>query len=186
MLTPHPLYSRDDHQLMYALRRPHLSSLVALVVSLTCSCSPPELEPQKKPKPAPTREYTVNLPPVVNLEGKLPPLKDRQGYFQVDGLLMQPRAHFDKAMTIKGYVVDKARCKERVGETCDKPYLWIARTPGDTENRLRVVDMERKALRRFTVGKQYLFEGTFSQTSKSGYMNSRGLLKLVKHKRVGR
>jgi hypothetical protein len=118
----------------------------------------------------------------VNLEGKIPPLKDGQGLYRVDGLLMRPRDFFEKSLSMTGYVVEVSQCKERPGEICDKPHFWIANTPGDTENRLRVVDMERKELRRFRVGKRYQLEGLFSQTSKSGYVNSRGLLRLTQHK----
>ena len=97
---------------------------------------------------------------------------------------MQSRKHLNQRVSIKGYVTEVAQCKGKVGEVCDKPYIWIANAVGDTENRLRVVDMKRRQLRRFKVGKLYIFEGQFAQTSRSGYADSRGLLRLEKHRLV--
>ena len=157
----------------------------AFILMILCisACSPPEIEPPKKPK-APAQDYIVSLPASIDLEREIPPLKYEDGTYRVDGLIMQSRKHLNQEISVKGYVIEIARCRNKVGDTCDKPYLWIAHVLGDTDNRMRVVDMKRKTLRRFKVGKLYVFEGQFAQTSKSGYANSRGLLKLEKYRHV--
>ena len=176
------VFSAGSHVLTHSLKSRYILCLI-ITLLVSAGCSPPELEPPKKPK-APAQDYIVNLPASIDLEREIPPLKYSDGAYRVDGLVMQSRKYLNQKISIKGYVTEIARCKNKVGETCDKPYLWIAHALGDTENRMRVVDMKRKSLRRFKVGKLYVFEGQFTQTSRSGYADSRGLLRLEKHRLV--
>lgn len=152
---------------------------------LLCSaaCSPPEIEPPKKPK-VPTRSYEVNLPAQVDLEALIPPLRYDDQTYRIDGLLTQASKVLGQDIVVKGYVTEVAQCSNKVGDECDKPYIWIAAERGDPEQRLRVVDMKRRALRRYRVGKAYAFEGRFTQSSQSGYFNSKGLLILKRSHRL--
>ena len=154
----------------------------ALLLSVT-ACSPPEIEPPKKPK-VPTRSYEVNLPAQVDLEALIPPLRYDDQTYRIDGLLMQASKVLDQDITVKGYVTEIAQCSNKVGDDCDKPYLWIAAERGDPEQRLRVVEMKRRALRKYRVGRAYAFEGRFTQSSQSGYFNSKGLLVLKRSHRL--
>ena len=154
-------------------------SWFSLSVFILSACSPPEIEPPKKTK-ARARAYEVNLPNQIDLEAFIPPLKYDDQTYRVDGLLMQASKYLNQEIVIKGYVTEVAQCSNRVGDKCDQPYLWIAHELGDPDQRLRVVDMKRRALRRYKVGKVYAFKGRFATSSKSGYVNSRGLLVLKK------
>jgi hypothetical protein len=148
------------------------------------SCSPPEIEPQRQEAP-PSRSYVVNLPPSIDLDSKVPPLKAEGGdALRVDGLLMRHRSHLETEVSIRGYVVEAAECKARVGQTCPKPYVWIAHTRDEAEQRIRVVDMDRRKQKRIKVGRRYTMRGLYSQTSKSGYADSRGVLRLTSYERV--
>ena len=161
------------------------SSLMILSIGLLSlnACSPPEFEPPKKPKPA-QRTYSVNLPPSIDLDNEIPPLKNPDGTYRIDGLTMQARKFLDTTLSVTGYVTEVSPCSNKAGDTCAKPYLWVADHVGELDVRLRVADMERRLLRRFKVGKKYTFTGDFSQTSKSGYANSRGILRLTKFKKI--
>ena len=179
--VPAIIYTRDV-ELNLRLRVAQWALILSATFMVT-ACTPPEIEPPKKPKTA-AQAYIVNLPASVDLERDIPPLKYEDGTFRVDGLVRQSRKYLEQRISVKGYVTEVAQCKNKVGEICDKPYVWISHALGDEESRMRVVDMKRKQLRRFKVGKLYVFEGRFAQTSSSGYADSRGLLRLKKHRLV--
>ncbi len=143
-------------------------------------CTPPEFEAPKKPLP-PERSYAVNLPPVIDLDGEIPPLRHSDQTFRVDGLLVQAHKFIGDDLSITGFVSEISPCSNKVGDTCPKPYLWITDSIGELDVKLRVADMKRRKLRRFKVGKRYVFTGKFTKTSKSGYANSRGVLRLEKY-----
>lgn len=148
------------------------------------SCSPPEIEPPKQETP-PSRSYVVNLPPSIDLDALVPPLKFEGGSaFRVDGLLMRHRAHLETEIALRGYVVEAAVCKAKVGQTCPKPYVWLAHTREEAEQRIRVVDMDRKNQSKIKVGQPYVMRGLYSQTSKSGYADSRGVLRLTSYELI--
>lgn len=159
-------------------------SQVALIASsFFLGCSPPELEPPKEIKP-PSRTYHVTLPPVHDLDSEVPPLKNADGTFRVDGIRMHAKHHLESDVDVSGVVVGKATCREKPGEICAKPFLWLAQGVDPSEVKLRVVDMNRRKLKRFKVGKSYRITGTFSQTSKSGYGDSRGVLRFKSYKAI--
>ena len=159
------------------------SSILFLLLFAFSACSPPEFEPPKKPKPQ-QRTYSITLPPTIDLDGEIPPLKHADGTYRVDGLTMQSRKFLDTSLSVKGYVTEISPCTNKAGDTCAKPYLWVTDHIGELDVKLRIADMERRLLRRFKVGKKYIFTGEFSQTSKSGYANSRGILKLKEFKKT--
>lgn len=158
-----------------------LSILISLFA--LSACSPPEFEAAKKPAP-PKRAYSVKLPPSIDLDSLVPPLKDNNGFFRVDGLLMQSKKFIGQEIKISAFVTEVSKCSNKVGDTCAKPHIWIAQEKDELDNRIRVADMERKKLRRFKVGKKYVFTGELSQTSKSGLADSRGILRLKEYKKV--
>ena len=180
------LYSQTLPRLIHSLSQIKLLSrpLTFLTVSFICvACSPPEFEAPKKPE-APKRAYSVKLPPSIDLDSQVPPLKDENGYFRVDGLLMKSKQFIGQEIQIAAYVTEISQCSNKVGDTCAKPQIWIAHDQGALDNRIRVADMQRPLLRRFKVGKKYVFTGELSQTSKSGLADSRGILLLKEYKKL--
>lgn len=181
-------FTEKDGQIMSSYHftsthsKPFLLIIFSGLFSIT-ACSPPEFEAPKKAKPL-QRTYSVSLPPSIDLDSEIPPLKHSDGTFRVDGLTMQARKFLDTSLSVTGYVTEISPCSNKAGDTCAKPYLWIADHVGELDVRLRIADMERRLLRRFKVGKKYNFTGEFSQTSKSGYANSRGILRLTKFKKI--
>ena len=164
-------------------KRIGLVSMLLLLTSGYSACSPPEFEPPKTPPP-PQRSFSVTLPPSIDLNGEIPKLKHPDQTFRVDGLLMQAHKFMDDDLSITGYVSEISPCSNKVGDTCPKPYVWITDDIGELDLRIRVADMKRSKLRRFKVGRKYTFQGKFSQKSKSGYANSRGVLSLTKFSRA--
>ena len=152
-------------------------------VALTVACSPPEFEAPKKPKP-PQRSYSVNLPPSIDLDSEIPPLKNPDGTFRIDGLQMKAKKYLDQEIKVTGFVTEISPCSNKVGAICPKPYLWISDQADDADIKLRIADMKRKSLRRFRVGKKYVFTGELSSTSKSGYANSNGILRLKEYTKI--
>ncbi|MAD60643.1 MAG: hypothetical protein CMH49_03875 [Myxococcales bacterium] len=157
--------------------------VMAVSVFAMSACSPPEFEAQKKPAP-PKRAYSVKLPPSIDLDSLVPPLKDNSGFFRVDGLIMQSKKFIGQEISISAFVTEVSKCSNKVGDTCAKPQIWIAQDKNELDNRIRVADMKRALLKRFKVGKKYIFTGELSQTSKSGLADSRGILRLKEYKRV--
>ena len=159
--------------------------LLGIVVSVFAisACSPPEFEAPKKPVP-PKRAYSVKLPPSIDLDSLVPPLKDSSGFFRVDGLIMQSKKFIGQVISVSAFVTEVSKCSNKVGDTCAKPQIWIAHDKDELDNRIRVADMKRALLKRFKVGRKYIFTGELSQTSKSGLADSRGILRLKEYKRV--
>ena len=111
----------------------------------------------------------------------MPPLKDDNGFFRVDGFLCSLKNLLGKKSRFQHLLSEVSKCSNKVGDTCAKPQIWIAQEKDELDNRIRVADMERKKLRRFKVGKKYVFTGELSQTSKSGLADSRGILRGLKN-----
>ena len=148
-----------------------LGAIISLV-----GCAPPQPTQLETEPTKPARTYTVDLPKPIDLEALIPPLKREDGTFRIDGLLMQSMKYFETEVTIKGYIVEKSKCPKK-SKTCPKPHFWIAETLDQGVDRLRVVDLDRKKLRRLKEKRRYQITGTFSQSSKdNGFINSNGLI----------
>ena len=162
-------------------------SLLGLAISWS-GCAPPQPTSVEATPEAPTRTFRVDLPRTIDLDSLIPPLQHADGIYRVDGLLMRPIKQFDQEIVVTGYVVEKSmterQCRRaKLKEKCPKPHFWIADTAGQTQEKLRVVDLKRKKMGKIKLNKKYKVTGIFTQTSKSGFVNSDGLLLFKKKKK---
>ena len=140
------------------------------------SCAPPPPTVVQNEASESTRTYTVDLPKPIDLEALIPPLRHADQSYRIDGLLMRSHQYLDKEITVKGYIVDKPKCRSREGDICAKPHLWLADALGQSTERLRVVGMKRKKMKRFKLNKAYKITGKLVQSHSDGFASSQGLL----------
>ena len=149
---------------------------LAFIFALTglCACNPPAVDPPQSPEEKPTGR--VDLPPLVKLAGSLPPERNADQTFRVDGLLARRSMHMGEAVRLKGYLLEVYTCP-RKAKTCEVPHLWLADTPAGGEKRIPVVNFaDEKALKKMKKGQQYIVEGTFRRRSDRGFTRSAGLI----------
>lgn len=151
-------------------------AVIFISILLIQACAPPQPTAIKKESQESAQTYRVDLPKQIDLEALIPPLKHADGSYRVDGLLMRSRQYLGNEMTLRGYVVEMPKCKNKDGEICAKPHLWLADAIGHNQERLRVVGFTRKKLRKFKLNKAYKITGKFVQTHEDGFVSSDGLL----------
>ena len=144
------------------------------------ACAPPQPTVVEKAEEKPSQTYKVDLPKRVDLEALIPPLKNPDGTFRVDGLLMRFDEHMGDTLEVTGYVVEKSpNCPApRKDKPVDCPiaHFWLADAQGQTSDRLRVVEIDRKLLAKIKPNEKYRVKGAFQETSKDGFVSSMGLL----------
>lgn len=149
----------------------------ALTLSGLVGCTPPPVEPPPKPeKPAsnlpPAR---VDLPPVIKLEGTVPPETHADHTMRIDGLLARRDKYLKQKVLVRGYLVDKSECPKDA-EKCTSPHAWLADAPAGGEKRLMVVALSEERLEKLEKGEQYVITGRFARKSDDGFLRSEGLL----------
>ncbi|MBM4293199.1 MAG: hypothetical protein FJ138_18805 [Deltaproteobacteria bacterium] len=165
------------------LRSPLRSSLRGAVLALSAlgaSCAPPQPTAVEVVEEKPSQIYKVDLPKRVDLEALIPPLQHPDGTFRVDGLLMRFDEHMGDTLEVTGYVVEKsptcAAPRKDKPVDCPIAHFWLADANGQTSDRLRVVELDRKLLAKIKENQKYRVKGTFQETSKDGFVSSMGLL----------
>lgn len=159
---------------------PRALSVGLLMTLLLSACAPPAPTVQEPQEQAPAKTYRVDLPKIIDLEALMPDLKHSDGTYRVDGLLMRSADHLDEEMEVTGYITEVSpkcpRPKRGQPVNCAQPYFLLTDAIGESLHKLKVADMERKDLRRFSLNKKYRVKGVFQTSSKSGYLSSEGLL----------
>ncbi len=147
-----------------------LNGLIALAL-LCASCN--LLDSKEKPAPkAPA--VTVDLPPLIKLEGSIPPATYPDKVMRVDGLLARKDQYLDHKIKVRGYLVEKYQRKE--GEKrFERPHVWIAEKP-DSDKRLMITQMPEEIEKQMEVGSVYDLTGDFKTQSADGFVQSTGLL----------
>lgn len=149
----------------------------ALTLAGLVGCAPPSVEPPPKPeKPAsnlpPAR---VDLPPVIKLEGTVPPETHADHTMRIDGLLARRDKYLKQKVLVRGFLVDKSECPKNA-EKCVSPHAWLADAPAGGDKRLMVVGMTQERLDKLEKGEQYVITGRFARKSDDGFLRSEGLL----------
>ncbi len=153
-----------------------LSLMVGLAAAFA-ACTPPKAEtPEVEQKPQnagpPAR---VDLPPLIKLEGTIPPETHPDGTMRVDGLVARREKYFGQKLVARGYLVEKYECPEDA-KRCERPHAWLADTPAGGDKKLLLVGIDDRVRDALTVGEQYVVTGTFDRKSDEGFVLSTGLL----------
>ncbi|MCA9526570.1 MAG: hypothetical protein KC549_09785 [Myxococcales bacterium] len=137
------------------------------------ACTAPKIaeEPDAGPKGPPAR---VDLPPLIKLEGTLPPETHADGILRVDGLLARKAKHLDQKIVVRGYLVDRYQCPEDA-KRCERPHVWLADAPG-ADKRMMLVGIDERIAEALKDGEQYVVTGRFARKSDDGFVMSGGLL----------
>ena len=145
-------------------------------VAASLSCTAPELNPKKdagaaqKGPPA-----KVDLPPIIKLEGTIPPETHPDGIMRVDGLIARNQKYLGQKIVVRGYLVQKSECPKDA-KRCERPHAWLADTPAGGEKRLMVVSYDERVEEAIQTGEQYVVTGKFERKSDDGFVMSSGLL----------
>ncbi len=154
---------------------------LALALALG-ACTVPEAakvdteEEKKKAEQANLPPARIDLPPLIKLEGSIPPATHPDGLtMRVEGLLARYRKFVGKKIIVKGYLVEKYECPEEATK-CERNNASLHDTAGGGEKKLLLVgfpDAVRDALK---VGELYTVTGSFERKSDDGFIQSNGLL----------
>lgn len=137
------------------------------------------------PKQTELPRVEVKLPPSPTFAKEHSPEAYSDGSLSVFGVRKSAESKLGQEVTIRAHVVDVYQCppcpKGMACKPCSEPHFWIADRPNvDRDKALMVVDLPEKKPA-VEVGKRYLFVGTFSKSSASGFKASDGLLVYAKH-----
>ena len=141
-------------------------------------CSEPSVDPPEKPTPPDFKSpKTPRLLPSVDLKASLPSLTNENGSGRVDGHMVRLSKFLDQKVSIEGTVVYRSSIKWK-NKRRTLPHLYIAdENNPDADLKLLVVQIEDKKLKKFKVGKRYVFVGKLAQKfNRLGWENERGLL----------
>ena len=149
---------------------------VLLVIGTLMGCAPPSVDPAPRPaKPQSGPAPRIDLPPMIKLEGSLPPETNQDHTMRVDGLLARRDKHLKQKILVKGYVVDSYTCPKKA-KRCQPPHFYISDTMGEAQKRLMVVGLSEKEVKRLKKDQEYLVTGLFRKQSDDGFVRSEGLL----------
>ncbi len=132
----------------------------------------------------------VNLPPPPSFAEPSTPREYPDGTVSVYGLRKefhryseQKNKYLDTPVKVKAYLLEVYQCpvcpKNQTCKPCDEPHMFVADEPNMPKDKAMLVVEQRvyKAKEpKLTVGKQYVFEGNFQQSSPKGFSASDGLL----------
>lgn len=133
----------------------------------------------------------VKLPPPPSFNKEHPPASYQDGTLSVYGLRQELSGYLDKAVSVKGIVVDVYECptcpKGAACRPCSRPHFWLGDskdTPKD--HALIVADLpekpNRKKQREIVTGARLVVTGRFAKRSNTGFAASDGLLIYEDHK----
>lgn len=99
----------------------------------------------------------------------------------------QKNKYLGQPVKVKAYLLEIYQCpvcpKNQTCKPCDEPHMFIADEPTAPKDKSMLVVEQRVFKARepkITVGKQYVFEGVFQQSSPKGFSASDGLLVFFK------
>lgn len=127
----------------------------------------------------------VKLPLAPSFTKEHSPEAYSDGSLSLFGVRKSIESKLGQEVIIRAHVVDVYQCppcpKGMACKPCSEPHFWIADRPNvERDKALMVVDLPEKKPK-VEVGKRYLFSGTFSKSSASGFKASDGLLVYAKH-----
>lgn len=151
--------------------------LFAFVCAVALACTPPTDASQAQsaesaPAGPPAR---VDLPPMIKLEGTLPPETHPDQTLRIDGLLARKAKHLDQKIVVRGHVVSKYECPKEA-KRCERPHVWLADAPAGGDKQLMLVNLSDELVELLKQGEQYVVTGQFAQKSRDGFVRSAGLL----------
>ena len=148
---------------------------ILLTLLAFSACTAPSVEadvPDAAPKGPPAR---VDLPPVIKLDGILPPEHHGDGIFRIDGLLARRDKHLDQKIKVRGFLVGRYECPKEA-KVCERPHVWLADAPAGGDKRLMLVGIDERIAEALVDGQQYVVTGKFARKSMDGFVMSTGLL----------
>lgn len=95
----------------------------------------------------------------------------------------QKNKYLQQKVKLKAYLLDIYKCpqcpKNQTCKPCDEPHMFVVDEQNQAKEKAMVVTEYRSFKQKepkLTIGKQYVFEGSFSQSSPKGFSASDGLL----------
>ena len=155
--------------------------LMGLVGLMATGCTvAPEATGQKKDEKGATKALLpparVDLPPLVKLEGSIPPATHPDGMtMRIDGLVARWQKHLGKKIRVKGYLVEKYECPKDA-KRCQRNHAYLHDTPAGGEKKLLLVNLSDPVRDALEIGQQYDVVGSFERRSDDGFIQSNGLL----------
>lgn len=151
--------------------------LAFLLCAVGLACTPPtdasnDKSADSTPKGPPAR---VDLPPMIKLEGTLPPETHPDQTLRIDGLLARKAKHLDQKIVVRGHVVSKYECPKEA-KRCERPHVWLADAPAGGDKQLMLVNLSEELVELLQQGEQYVVTGKFARKSRDGFVRSAGLL----------
>lgn len=140
-------------------------------------CTPPPVEPptEKSQQQSNLPPAKVDLPPVIKLEGTIPPETHADHTMRIDGLLARRDKYLKQKVLVRGFLVEKYDCPKDA-KKCEHPHMWLADSPAGGDKRLMVVALDEERLKKLELGQQYVVTGLFNRKSDDGFLRSEGLL----------
>lgn len=122
------------------------------------------------------KTYHVDLPPLINLTEKTPPIKNADGTFRVDGLKFFTNKYLDEDLVITAYLLERYK-EPKEGNTRQPDHLWIAdELNSSEEKKMRVVGVDPKIYHKLKISQKYRFSGKLVQKSPQGFISTDGIL----------
>jgi hypothetical protein len=133
-------------------------------------------------------QIKVNLPAPPSFQKDHAPERYTDSSYSVYGLRKDIKNLLGKKVKVKGFLIEVYECppapKGSTDKPCDKPHLFLGdRSNSPKEEALIITDYPKqdeksksKKKQEYTVGAQYIFGGTFSRSSGTGFSHSEGLL----------
>ncbi|MGK0358331.1 MAG: hypothetical protein ACI9U2_000615 [Bradymonadia bacterium] len=148
--------------------------MLTLLCAVAAACTPPTAADDKSvdstPKGPPAR---VDLPPMITLEGSLPPETHADQTMRIDGLLARKAKHLGQKVVVRGHVISKYECPK--GKKCQHR-VWLADAPAGGDKKLVLANLSEALSDLLEVGEQYVVSGKFDRKSPDGFVRSAGLL----------
>lgn len=136
--------------------------------------TPIDIQPEEQ-EGVPQKTLNVDLPPLINLSAKTPPLKNQDGTFRVEGLKFYTSKYLDEELSINAYLIEKY--KEAEEGITQPSHLWIGDDPDSSgDKKMRVVGLDEKVLAKLKAGSFYRFTGKLVQKAPQGYISTDGIL----------
>lgn len=158
-------------------RLPFAGVLCAATLAGAVGCAPPPVEPpaEKAKEQSNLPPAKVDLPPLIKLEGTIPPETHPDHTMRIDGLLARRDKYLQQKVLVRGFLVEKYECPKDA-KKCEHPHMWLADSPAGGDKRLMVVALDEERVKKLEAGQQYVVTGLFARKSDDGFLRSEGLL----------
>ena len=157
-------------------RRALMALVGGVLVFAGFGCAPPPVEPPKeKAAESNLPPAKVDLPPLIKLEGTIPPETHPDHTMRIDGLLARRDKYLGQKVLVRGFMIEKYECPKDA-DKCERPHVWLADSPAGGDKRLMVVALDEERVEKLEVGEQYVMTGRFARKSGDGFVRSEGLL----------